>query len=143
MQKSPQHDDHARQPTRQATAFQHLSHMYVMRQLELLAQFHHLSELLDVDLEADTLDAITLTAHHFTINTEAWKKVCDDLAVDPNEDLEDLPGFSQLQRYEPLLADLASPNSQTTCVAMIEPDHASLTVYEMANAMQIAMSDWS
>jgi hypothetical protein len=69
--------------------------------------------------------------------------VCDDLAVDPNEDLEDLPGFSQLQRYEPLLADLASPNPQTTCVAMIEPDHAPLTVYEMANAMQIAMSDWS
>ncbi len=53
--------------------------------------------------DADVLSEIRLTAFHFTVNIRAWNKVCDDLEVDVQVALAELPDTSQRGHYSPIL----------------------------------------
>jgi len=79
---------------RYAMALKHLSHLYLLRQLDLLTVYFRIAGT-PPKPAADASDDMSLAyaaARLFTANADAWEQFCRPLGIEPDSPLEGLSG---------------------------------------------------
>ena len=124
-----------------AQSLEHVTHLYIMQQQELLALYVLAErEFSEPEFEGENVDqhlkAIARLAAVFTANQMAWRLFCTRISVDSARSLRDLPGAALVERYIPAMEVMSSLANDDNLLSDEQ-------IRDTADAIYTAWEKWS